>query len=310
MKGDSTFFCIPLIRQGSKFDKPGRRKETQRLFAAILYPIQNCFAMKIHFLSFGKDFFFQLTKVMKMKTVLLFGLFAILIQSSVAQHILIYTHNGEGYVHENIASSVEALKKLCKEHGYTSEDSDDPSLLTSENLTRFECIIFSNTNNEAFVNESQREAFRDYIRNGGGFVGIHSASGSERNSEWFAAMLGGRFVSHPKYQEFTIRVIDHDHPATNFLEEEWKWEDECYYTNNLNPDIHVLLAADLRTVDDPKKDTYPGRIFGDYFPLSWCHEFDGGRQFYTALGHNKDHYSNETFLNHLAGGIRWVIEKP
>lgn len=223
------------------------------------------------------------------------------------KNILIYTHNGKGYIHSNIATSVEALKKLCSENGYKVESSDDPSLFTETNLKRFNCIIFSNTNNEAFDTEEQKQAFVNYTHRGGGFVGIHSASGSERKWPWFAAMLGGRFVRHPELQKFTIKVIDKKHPATSFLPETWEWQDECYFTNNLNPDIHVLLAADLRTITDEKKVEYPGLTFGDYFPLSWCHEFEGGKQFYTSLGHKEDYYSDVTFLKHLLGGIQWAI---
>lgn len=221
--------------------------------------------------------------------------------------VLIYTHNGKGYVHSNISTSVDALKKLCAENGYQAESTDDPNTFNESTLKKFACIIFSNTNNEAFETEAQKTAFVNYTHAGGGFVGIHSASGSERKWAWFAAMLGGRFVRHPELQKFTIKVVDGKHPATEFLGETWAWEDECYYTNNLNPDIHVLLAADLTTITDDKKAEYPGQIFGDYFPLSWCHEFEGGRQFYTSLGHKEAYYSDPTFLKHLLGGIQWAI---
>ena len=90
----------------------------------------------------------------------------------------------------------------------------------------------------------------------------------------------------------------------------WQREDECYYLSNLNPDIHVLLAADLNTVEDDSKDEYPGKMFGGYFPVSWCHEFDGGRQWYTSLGHKIQYYSEPDFLRHLLGGILWVLDKP
>lgn len=225
------------------------------------------------------------------------------------KNILIYTHNGKGYVHDNIPHAVEALKKLCSENGYTAESTDDPAVFTPENMKKYRCIIFASTNNEAFDTEQQKQAFVEYIRGGGGFVGIHSASGSERKWPWFAAMLGGRFVRHPVLQPFTIKVIDKTHPSTKFLGDTWSWEDECYYTNNLNPDINVLLAVDLTTIKDDKKVEYPGATFGDYFPLAWSHEFDGGRQFYTALGHKAEYYKDEKFLKHILGGIKWTMDE-
>jgi type 1 glutamine amidotransferase len=232
--------------------------------------------------------------------------------TSFAQNkILIYTHNGKGYKHDNIPASVEALKKLCKEIGYETESTDDPGVFTNEKLKTFSCIIFSNTNNEAFDTEIQKQAFVDYTRRGGAFVGIHSASGSERQWPWFAAMLGGRFVRHPELQKFTIKIIEKRHPSTEFLGAswgwEWEWEDECYYLNQLNPDIHVLLAADLTTVKDDKRAEYPGVTFGDYFPIAWYHNYDGGRQFYTALGHKAEYYQDPKFVKHLSGGIKWAL---
>lgn len=246
-----------------------------------------------------------------MKKILLFLLLGTFIAhgQSTQKRVLIYTHNGKGYVHENIAASVEALKKLCQENGYAAEATDDPQFFTTANLAKFQCIIFSNTNNEAFTNDAQKKAFVDYIHRGGGFVGIHSASGSERQWPWFWAMIGGKFVRHPKYQPFTIKVIDKNHPSTGFMGDEWKWEDECYFLNHLNPGIHVLLAADLSTIEDEKKAEYPGETFGNYFPLAWCQEFEGGRQFYTALGHDIKHYKDEMFLTHLLGGIQWTMKE-
>lgn len=241
-------------------------------------------------------------------------LFALLLFVAVAKgqsqtKVLIYTHNGKGYVHENISSSVTALTKLCKEAGYEPFHTDDPAHFTTDNLKSYQAIIFSNTNNEAFETQEQKDAFQKFIQNGGGFMGIHSASGSERQWPWFWAMLGGKFVRHPKYQPFTIKVIDPEHPATEFLNGDWQWEDECYYLNQLNPDIHVLLAADMSTIDDEKKGEYPGETFGSLFPLVWCHEYDGGRQFYTALGHNSKHYSDPTYLKHLSGGLAWILKE-
>ncbi len=98
-------------------------------------------------------------------------------------------------------------------------------------------------------------------------------------------------------------------PSTKFLKDTWQWEDECYYTNNLNPDIHILLAADLSTITDEKKSEYPDSTFGNYFPVSWCHEFDGGREFYTSLGHKAEYYQDPTFLQHLLGGIQWALKE-
>ncbi len=222
-------------------------------------------------------------------------------------NILIYTKNGEGYVHDNIAASVECLKNICTENDWDCQVSNDASIFTAEKISKFDVLVFSNTNNETFDSQQQKDAFKAYIQGGGGFVGIHSACGSERSWPWFWANLGGKFVRHPAFQKFDIKVIDHNNISTSHLGEIWNWEDECYFTNQFNPDIHVLLAVDLSTIKDDTKNQYPGEVFGQYFPLCWCHEFDGGRQWYTALGHNIKHYEDENFKKHLAGGIKWVL---
>jgi len=250
-----------------------------------------------------------------MKTLIYYLLVIIMCTTLFAKpksHVLIYTKNevGEGlYIHDNIAASVEALQKICDSHGITCDVSDDPALYTPENLTKYDAIIFSNSNNKAFDTPEQRDAFQQYIRNGGGFMGIHSACASERDWPWFWAMIGGKFVRHPVLQKFDLKVIDPDHPSTKHLDDTWHWEDECYLLNNLNPDIKVVLAVDLTTIEDDQLDKFPGDIFGSLFPLAWYHTYDGGRQFFTALGHKIEYYSDVNFVKHLEGGLLWVLEK-
>ncbi|MEM9830397.1 MAG: ThuA domain-containing protein [Bacteroidota bacterium] len=222
--------------------------------------------------------------------------------------LLLYTKNGEGYVHDNIAASVEAIRKLARENGFEVVPSEDPNQFTTENLKQYDALIFSNTNNDVFDTPEQEQAFQKYIQSGGRFVGIHSVCGSERDWDWFAQMLGGRFHRHPPSQDFDVLVLDKSHPSTHFLPDVWLQKDEeCYYLKRLNPASHVLLVADLKTVEDEKRDEYPADYFGDQFPLAWCHEFDGGRQWYTALGHRPEHYSDPTFMRHILGGIIWVL---
>lgn len=223
-------------------------------------------------------------------------------------HILIYTKNGEGYVHNNISSSIKALKKLLDENNMTYLASEDPALFTSNNLEKFDLLIFSNTNNEAFDTDLQRVAFQKYIQNGGGFVGIHSASGSERDWPWFWAMLGGKFFRHSSFQTFNVVKIDPDHPSATPVPNYWQREDESYYLKELNPDIHIILATDLTSITDDKLDEYPGNTFGKYFPVTWHHHFDGGHQWYTSLGHSVEHYEDPVFMNHILGGIQWVLQ--
>lgn len=223
--------------------------------------------------------------------------------------VLIYTKNGEGYVHENIAASVAALEKICKAEGIKTDVSDKPEVFTPENLQKYSAVIFSNSNNEGFDTKEQKKAFQEYIRSGAGFMAIHSANATARDWPWYWAMVGGKFIRHAPHQEFDVLVTDPNHPSTAHLPERWTIKDECYYSFQLNPDIHVLLSADMTTIEDKGKDEYPGETFGQQFPLCWCHEFEGGRQWYTALGHDPWFYEDALFVEHLRGGLIWVLSE-
>ena len=108
--------------------------------------------------------------------------------------------------------------------------SEDPAVFVSDSLLHYDALIFSNTNNETFDTEAQRQGFVSYIEQGGGFVGIHSASGSERNWPWFSKLLGGKFARHAPRQDFSVKIIDPSHPSTAFLPATWDIaDDECYY---------------------------------------------------------------------------------
>jgi type 1 glutamine amidotransferase len=223
------------------------------------------------------------------------------------KHVLVYTRNGKGYVHDNIQSSVEAIKKMASENGFAVDVTDDPYFFVDSTVKQYKAVVFANTNNEAFLNDFQRDAFKHYIESGGGFVGIHSASGSERDWPYFWSVVGGKFVRHPHQQVFLVRVKDADFPATRKLPATFDWKDECYFLDHLNPDIHVLLVTDPTKLDDPDKAKYPEGGFGDSLPLSWYHHFDGGREYYLALGHNKADYANPLLYNQILGGILWAM---
>ena len=249
---------------------------------------------------------------MKIKLLLLtivFGMGAVFANPLAKKRILVYTKNGKGYVHKNIGPSVEAWKKIGEANNLIVDVSDDPAAMNSKNLAKYDCLVFSNTCNDIFDTEEQRQALVDYIHAGGAYVGVHSASDSEKDWPWYAAMVGGKFKRHPAFQSFEIKVIDKNHPATSMLGEKWVKEDECYYMNEFNPNNQVLLAADMRTVKDGEKEVYPGRIFGDYLPLAWYHEFEGARVFYTALGHDSKDYVDPVFIQHLTGGLLWALDK-
>ncbi len=222
--------------------------------------------------------------------------------------VFVYTKNGKGYVHDNIAAAARCIQELGAQNGFAVDVSDDPAKFNDDNLKQYNALVFTSTNNDVFDNDAQKLALMHYIEAGGGFVAIHSVTGTERNWPWFKRLVGGTFERHAKHQPFTEIIIDHNNPSTSFLPNTWKRDDECYYTKEINPDIHVLMVHDLSTVDDKGKPV----IYGNTFPSVWCHEFDGGKEWYTSLGHDSATYKEPEFRKHIMGGLQWVLsnQKP
>jgi len=219
-----------------------------------------------------------------------------------------YTADGKGYVHGNRATSVVALEKIAAELHIPTDNTDDPIVFTPENLKKYTVMVFSNSNNEAFSTQAQRDAFKGWIEHGGGWVGIHSASGSERNWDWFAQMVGGRFLMHPKKQQFTVKVADPKFPVMQGVPAEFTVTDECYFTKRFSDTIHPLL-----TVDTSKLDVTGFKLdrkdFPNPLPIAWWQEFDGGREIYIALGHDNSYYEDPVFDGMLKRAILWAAKK-
>jgi type 1 glutamine amidotransferase len=225
--------------------------------------------------------------------------------------VLLYTHNGltlegkKGFVHDNIPNSIAAIRELGAENGFAVDVSEDPKDFTATNLRQYRALVLSNTNNQILDTEAQQTALQEYLRGGGGVAGIHSACGSMRNWPWFWAMIGGSFVWHPKLQEFTVRVVDHQHPSTRFLGETWRVTDEFYFLRDMPTGLSVLLVGDHSAIVDPRKPKDETSR-----PLAWYHDYEGGRCWYTTLGHRKEVYNDPTFRKHILGGILWAMGAP
>ncbi|HEU4902692.1 MAG TPA: ThuA domain-containing protein, partial [Flavisolibacter sp.] len=150
------------------------------------------------------------------------------------------------------------------------------------------------------LNADQQVAFQRFIQAGGGFAGVHAAADTEYDWPWYNKLVGAYFLSHPRQQKAVIEVKDKSHISTSFLPDRWERFDEWYNYKSILPDLHVLATLDEKS--------YEGGQNGDNHPIAWYHEVDGGRAFYTGLGHTKESYTTDTlFLRHLLGGIQYAI---
>lgn len=225
--------------------------------------------------------------------------------------VLVYTKNGEGFVHDNIPFAVESVKRLAVQHGFSVEVSDDPKIFNEEKLKDIDFMVFTSTNNDVFDTDEQRLAFRRYIQAGGGLVGIHSVVGTERNWEWFKMMIGGRFVWHPKFQLLRVNKLDHGHPSMEGMPNVWEKEDECYLMKELYPGIKVIMAHDLESLNKEQEERVRelSEPFARYYPAVWHQDFDGGVVWVTALGHHIKDYEDPTFINHMLQGMKFVASQ-
>lgn len=250
----------------------------------------------------------------QIKTVIACLLFLSIALQTIAQKkfsVLVYTKNGKGYVHANIPYAVSCMQNLGNRYGFKVDTSSNPSVMTEENLKQYRLLIFPSTNNDVFDTDAQRLAFRHYIEAGGGFVGIHSVLGTERNWKWFKMLMGGSFAWHPKFQMLTLKVIDPTHPSMQGLPKEWLKEDECYFAKELYPGPKVLMACDitkLNTTDTAQAIQIKKNAGGyaELYPSVWSYDFDGGYTWCTMLGHDQKDYSEPVFMQHLLQGIRYV----
>jgi type 1 glutamine amidotransferase/predicted dehydrogenase len=217
------------------------------------------------------------------------------------KHVLIFTKNAKwAYRHESIEAGKAAVKAICEKNAIKADTSENSGLFTDENLKKYSAIVFLSANQDVF-DADQEAAFQRYIRSGGGFVGVHAASGVERNWKWFSELLGGTFQWHTPQQNAMIDIIDRKHISTKHFPKRWKHWDEWYYFGKMNPNLHVVAALDTTTF---KSDRHT-----QHYPFSWYQEFEGGRSFYTAGGHNIADFSDKLFLQHILGGIQYAIGK-
>jgi glucose/arabinose dehydrogenase len=200
-----------------------------------------------------------------------------------------------GFRHSSIDDGVAAIQALGAANDFSVVHTEDAAMFNARDLAPFEAVVFLMTTGDV-LNASQQTSFESFIRTGGGYVGVHSAADTEYGWAWYGELLGAYFESHPAIQQATIKVADHVHASTAHLPERWVRTDEWYnYSVNPRGEVHVLATLD--------ESTYSGGVDGFDHPISWYKYFEGGRSWYTGLGHTDSSYSEPMFQQHLLGGI-------
>ncbi|MDF2478593.1 MAG: Crp/Fnr family transcriptional regulator [Sphingobacterium sp.] len=231
--------------------------------------------------------------------IFLFVFFAATTTSSAQKKILIFSKT-QGFRHSSIEKGAQVLKRLLDNEKISSDHSEDAALFTDQVLKKYDAIIFLSTTGN-ILDETQQDAFVRYIQSGKGFVGIHAATDTEFEWPWYNGLVGAYFSSHPAVQKAKLDVIDRKHAATKHLDPIWWHKDEWYNFKDVKEGLHVLMNLDEKS--------YNGGKMGDHHPISWSQNYDGGKVFYTGLGHTEESYDEPEFQKHLIGGILSVLPK-
>ncbi|MEX2091680.1 MAG: ThuA domain-containing protein [Pirellulales bacterium] len=206
-----------------------------------------------------------------------------------------------GFRHDSIDEGIAAIQALGAAHDFSVVATEDATAFTGANLAQFEAVVFLSTTGDV-LNAAQQTAMENYIHAGGGFVGVHAAADTEYGWSWYGDLMGAYFSSHPAIQQATVVVADHVHGSTAHLPDRWVRTDEWYnYAANPRGDVHVLATLD--------ESTYSGGVGGNGgvdHPISWYHYFEGGRSWYTGMGHTASSYAEPLYLEHLLGGIQFA----
>lgn len=213
------------------------------------------------------------------------------------------------FAHTSIPAGMAAIQKLGRENKFDCVLTFDADDFNDANLKQFAAVIFVSTTGDFFKTDAQKEALRKFIQKGGGYVGIHAASDAEKQWPWYGELVGAYFKQHPNGVPLaTIDVVDKTSIATKFLPARWERKDEWYAYTALPKNVNVLLKLDESSLP---AGTYDGRFagakMGGEHPLAWWHDYDGGRAFYTALGHPEASFAEPFVLQHILGGIEYAI---
>ena len=215
--------------------------------------------------------------------------------------ILVFSKTN-GFRHKTIPVASAALTALAKENNWVLTFTEDSLLFSKyKALKHYKAILFLYTTGKILGIEEEK-AFSKYIEKGGALVTIHTGTDCEKNWDWYMNLLGAKFKNHPKQQTARFVVNDSTHLATNLLPKEWLHFDEIYnFAAPVSPDVHVLLSVD--------ESSYTGGTMGAVHPIAWYKNYKKGKVFQTALGHTDACYTDEDFIKHLVGGIKWAVGK-
>lgn len=215
---------------------------------------------------------------------------------SAPPRVLLFTRTA-GYRHESIPAAREAILAMAGRR-FTVDTTEDPAYISEDSLRHYAAVIFLHTTGD-FLDRAREVDLQRFIQAGGGFVGIHAAADAEYGWWWYGRLVGGVFDGHPAIQPAALLLADSSSAMTRHLPARWERTDEWYNFRRLEDSLHILLTID--------ESSYQGGTNGAVHPMTWYHQYDGGRAWYTALGHTMESWTDSSFLRLVEAGILYAI---
>ena len=221
--------------------------------------------------------------------------------------ILIFTKTNGFRDEAGIEAAVPAIKAIAKRRGWSIFHTENAAIFNESDLSRFKMTIWVNTSGNILLAQ-QRNALRQFVERGGGFVGIHGAGGDySYDWRWYVEkLIGAQFTGHTGWkhiQPATLIVERRDTPVTNMLPSKWQRSDEWYsFAKSPRGKVDVLISIDERSYSPRMMSNI---AMGDH-PMVWTHCIGGGRVVYSALGHTPESYAERLHLAMIEGAIAWT----
>lgn len=217
--------------------------------------------------------------------------------------ISIYVYSKtNGYRHDNMDIGRGLMKKMADGRGWNISFTEDSLLIRPERLSGLDVLVFFNTTGD-ILGPEQEKTVEDYIKRGGGFLGIHAAADTEYDWPFYHDLVGAYFKSHPNdpnVREGVSRMVG-EHPIAKDLPKDWKRMDEWYNYKSFKDHIQPIYNLD--------ESSYEGGENGEKHPIAWCHDKFVGRAVYTGMGHTKESFSDPEFMQFLANSITWIAKR-
>jgi type 1 glutamine amidotransferase len=218
------------------------------------------------------------------------------------KRVLAYTRALGDRHDDALAAATQALPARLEAEGLVVDFTEDPAKFTGDNLRRYHAVLFLYTSGDDILDAAGKASLEDYVRLGGGWLGLHSAAETETAWPFYKTLLASHAADAAAPQQATVTLALPSHAALrNVPPEPWVASDEWY---NFASNPRTVLSVDvLATVDET---TYSGGTMGDDHPVIWAHERFKGRVLFTGLGHGPERWQEPAFVEHIASGVRWV----